>query len=176
MIRFPSVLRDFRGFLPEAVSSLSDLTDETTLEDWAALTESKEQAMSCIRRHLNLEEGEQVSKPKTYRLATKRLLVALGHALAISTGRGLEGWVCRESGLRLLNEAARAKARVHLTDIPRGLGIVADQCGSGLSAVAFLQNHLGLSTLLLMDPPPSLLEVREAGLDSEGMGGRQSPA
>ena len=91
MIKFPSVLRDFRGFLPEAVSSLSDLTDETTLEDWAALTESKEQAMSCIRRYLNLEEGKQVSKPKTYRLATKRLLVALDHALAISIGKGLGG-------------------------------------------------------------------------------------
>eukprot|EP00974_Lingulodinium_polyedra_P067692 6554495-Lingulodinium_polyedra.AAC.1 len=98
-----------------------------SLEDWADLCQAKESQAACIRRYLGQEEGEQVSQPQLHRRATWKVLKALDHALVISTGRGLEGWVQKPSALELLPEPARALAASHLSPVPRGLAVVADQ-------------------------------------------------
>eukprot|EP00974_Lingulodinium_polyedra_P050486 4855569-Lingulodinium_polyedra.AAC.1 len=158
------VLADFEGFCPAAVASLDDESPEMSLEDWAALTQAKECQRSCIRRFLSLEEGEVVANPKQHRAATHKILKGLDHGLLISTGRGLEGWVQAEAGLALLPEPAQEVARQHLSTVPRSLTLVADQAGSGIAAANFLTYHLGLSSILMMDPPHRFWNSEKLGL------------
>eukprot|EP00974_Lingulodinium_polyedra_P121922 11180844-Lingulodinium_polyedra.AAC.1 len=109
-------------------------------------------------------EGGEITAPKLRRRPTMKVLRALDHALCLCAGRGLEGWCQEEGGIRLLPRPLQEAARQWVSNIPRGLAIVADQCGAGLAAATFLANHLGLSTILLMDPPHRFWNSEKLGL------------
>ena len=169
------VLPDFAGFTPPTVACLKDAEDHLSLEEWAQITEAKENQSSCIRRFLDLEEGDEVSAPTLYRRATWKVLKGLDHALKLTTSRGLEAWCQKQKGLDLLAEPARAIASQYVSPVPRVLTVVADQAGSGVSALAFLANHLGPTTILMMDPPTASGTQRSWGY-CRGMGGRWWPS
>ena len=162
------VLPDFGGFIPPMVASVEDMGEDVKLEGWAEITEAKENQNSCIKRYLLLEEGEVVSAPKIHRRSTWKLLKALDHALKIMTGFGLEKWMQKPEGLELLSEPASVIAFAHMSTIPRGLSIVADQAGNGLSAFFFLTFFFGLSTMLMADPPHRFWNSEKLGLVQGG--------
>ena len=129
--RAMQVLPDFAGFAPPGFFSLENLPDDTSLEDWAEQLQAKEDQNSCIRRFLDTDADDNISAPVYYRRSTWKILHALDHALNLSTGRGLEGWFQTEEGIQEIEPLKRSLAEAHLTTVPRGPSVVADQAGSG---------------------------------------------
>ena len=86
------VLPEFKGFQPLWMADHDCYSDDTTLDERAEILEAKEMEQSCIRRFLELEEGGRLTNPQLHRRSTYWLLMALGNALDVMTGRGFEGW------------------------------------------------------------------------------------
>eukprot|EP00974_Lingulodinium_polyedra_P095676 9274147-Lingulodinium_polyedra.AAC.1 len=133
-------------------------------EDWAALAQAKEERLSCIRRFVALEEGKGLGQKKVQRRSTFWLLKALDHALTLVTGRGMEAYVQSKCILDIVPEPARVVVGSCFSEVPRAMTWMADQAGQGLSAWAFLANHLGLSSFLLPDPPHRFWNSEKLGL------------
>ena len=72
---------------------------------------------------------------------SKWVLNALDHALRISAGRGLEGWVQRRTILTILPESVVELASSHFSTLPRTPSIVVDQAGNAVVAAVFVANR-----------------------------------
>ena len=135
------VLPEFKGFQPLWMADHDCYSGDTTLDEWADILEAKEMEQSCIRRFLELEEGGRLTNPQLHRRSTYWLLMALGNALDVMTGRGFEGW---PRGPKLfftiIHDSAKALVQSHRKDLPRARSMVADQASNGLTATAFLQH------------------------------------
>ena len=107
------------------------------MEQWAEVAEARENQSSCSRRFLKQDDEGIVANPKLYRRSTWKLLKALDHALKLTTCKGLEVGMQKDSGLKFLSESAQAICRPYMSKVPRGLAVVADQAGNGLSAINF---------------------------------------
>lgn len=164
-------MKDLKGFIPHQLDDedLEGLTEEEEAELWAA----RGMQASCIRRFLGMEKGYP-SKPKSYRLATWRLIQALDHALFQLTKAGLEQLASSQTKVDFLQPEVRARVEAFATGPPRAVFLAADQASCGLSACAFLQqSHQQLFFDLLMDPHTGFGTVRSWGC-WRGMLGRPS--
>ena len=158
------MLREVKGgLLPVTIDP--EWLEDLDPEEAAAVMAAKERMQSCVRRYLGLEDGQLVSLPQCYRQASFRWCRGLNNALQVVTGHGLEQFATRGTKVEVLAEGRRGELAAWVEGPTRTLAVAADQHSVGCTGTSFLQSkgyELGLD--LLMDPPPPLLELREAWL------------
>ena len=151
------------GFVPTQLDP-ADLAG-LDADDAAAVEQASQRLQSCLRRYLGHPDEPAPVHAKVYRVATARFLQAVGHALKVVSGHGLERWATAGTSVDLAHPGSKRDALASWQAQPmRSLTIAADQQAYGPSGVTSLQSHpRSLVVDLVFDPTTSLLELREYG-------------
>ena len=109
VLRWPKVLRDVKGFLPESLGPSEEDLLGLTEEEAAELLAAKARQASCIRRFLGEEDADE-PPPKTrkFRVATSRFLCGIDNALRVVTGHGLERFASAGTQIDMVSPEQRA--------------------------------------------------------------------
>ena len=155
--------RDSKGLLPVQLDPESH--GGLTPEEEAELEQARARLRSCIRRYLGDEDGAPQLK-KQFRAATGKYLQAIGHAVTLVTGCGLERFSSKNTDpAELCRPEQRAGVEEWSKQPPRALTLAADQQSCGPSGASFLQaGQLSLLMDLVMDPPHRFWNSEKVGL------------
>ena len=171
---FSEVLREVHGFVPPRLDP-SEL-DGLEGEEAAELEQARQRLRSCVRSFTGSGDAPPAAQTKVFRLATARFLKAVDHVLKQVTGHGFESFATAQTKVECVQEGRRAKLAEWKAGAARTLTLAADQQSCGPSGVSFLQaGDLRLCADLVMDPPPQVLELREARADRRGWVGGGAP-